>query len=332
MSGAGDDAATGSEAGASSTPRETSGARSTATGRITASTLAAKGQPPGAGRPVPTTLVSRVRPRAAADPHHGRPEHRRGRAGADRSGDRRARRPVRGGRRGAGPGRWPGARRDARPAADRPRLHHLRPARGHRDAAQGLGRRDLGHGPGLRHHRRAQGRLADRDHDVPLGDLRPVLPQAGRGLRRLARRRPGPPRLHRQRDGAEPARPRVRGPVRWGRRPGRTGAAHAGRAGGLVLRRPAADDAGRAVRRPARLRGRARGGRRDDRDGGADRASSPPSGSATSWSSWSAPRGPGAASPCSSRPGSRRTSCRSCRRWPSSATSTTGTRTSTSTP
>ena len=45
------------------------------------------------------------------------------------------------------------------------------------------------------------------------------------------------------------------------------GAAHAGHAGGVLLRRPAADDAGRAVRRPARLRGRPRGRRRDDGHG-----------------------------------------------------------------
>ena len=37
------------------------------------------------------------------------------------------------------------------------------------------------------------------------------------------RRRPGPPRLHGQRDGGEPARPGLRGPVRRRGRPGRTG-------------------------------------------------------------------------------------------------------------
>ena len=40
---------------------------------------------------------------------------------------------------------------------------------------------------------------------------------------------------------------------------------------GLLLRRPAADDAGRALRRPAGLHGRARGDRGDDRDGRPDR-------------------------------------------------------------
>ena len=44
-----------------------------------------------------------------------------------------------------------------------------------------------------------------------------------------------------------------------------------GHARGLLLRRPAADDAGGPVRRPARLHRRPRGGRRDDRDGRADR-------------------------------------------------------------
>ena len=62
-----------------------------------------------------------------------------------------------------------------------------------------------------------------------------------------------------------------RGPVRRRRRPGPPGAAHAGPPRGLLLRRPAADDAGRPVRRPARLRRRPGGGRRDDRDGRPDR-------------------------------------------------------------
>ena len=51
------------------------------------------------------------------------------------------------------------------------------------------------------------GRVAGRDHDVPLRGLRPDQPQAGRGVRRLPRRRPGPARLHGQRDGALAARP-----------------------------------------------------------------------------------------------------------------------------
>ena len=63
-----------------------------------------------------------------------------------------------------------------------------------------------------------------------------------------------------------------------------------GTPGGLLLRRPAADDARGPVRRPARLHRRPRGRRGDDRDGRRGSRSSPPSGSATSWSSWSARR------------------------------------------
>ena len=61
---------------------------------------------------------------------------------------------------------------------------------------------------------------------------------------------------------------------------------------GLLLRRPAADDARRPVRRPARVHRRPRGGRGDDRRWPTGSRSSPPSGSATSWSSWSARRTP----------------------------------------
>ena len=75
----------------------------------------------------------------------------------------------------------------------------------------------------------------------------------------------------RQLDGGAGAGPRVRRPVRRDRRPGRAGAAHPRRARGLLLRRPAADDARRPLRRPAGLRRRARGGRGDDRDGRPDR-------------------------------------------------------------
>ena len=62
----------------------------------------------------------------------------------------------------------------------------------------------------------------------------------------------GPSRLHRERDGGVGARPRVRRPVRRRGRPRAPAAAHARPARGLLLRRPAADAAGRAVRRPAR--------------------------------------------------------------------------------
>ena len=84
-------------------------------------------------------------------------------------------------------------------------------------------------------------------------------------------RRPGPPRLHRQRDGGDRARAGVRGPVRRAGRPGRQGAAHPRTPGGLLRRRPAADDAGCPVRGAARVHRRpgVRGG--DDRHGRAHR-------------------------------------------------------------
>ena len=78
-------------------------------------------------------------------------------AGPDRAGDRRARTAVPGGRPRARAGGWPGARRDARPAPQRPRLHHLGAARADRGPAPRLGRRGLGHGPGVRDHRLPQG-------------------------------------------------------------------------------------------------------------------------------------------------------------------------------
>ena len=135
----------------------------------------------------------------------------------------------------------------------------------------GLGRRDLGHGPRLRDHRVPQGRVDGRGDDVPLGGLRPRLPQAGRRLRRQPRGRPRPARLHRQRDGGAAAGPDRGGPVRRGGRPDAAAAADAGDAAGVVLRRPAADAAGGAVRGPARRDRGARGGRGDDRHGRPDR-------------------------------------------------------------
>ena len=152
----------------------------------------------------------------------------------------------------------------------------------------GLGGRDLGHGPGVRHDRLPQGRLADRDHDVPLG--RPTTPDSRKPEVEYGDSldgRPGPARLHRQRDGGDAARAasswtRTAGWSTW-----RTGCCARPAARGLVLRRPAADDARRPVRRPARLHRRPGGGRGDDRHGRPDRRSSRPSGSATSWSSWS---------------------------------------------
>ena len=122
--------------------------------------------------------------------------------------------------------RWSaaGPRRDARPAAQRPRLHHLGAARRHRAAARAAGPTrswDMGRDFGTIGCRK--GAVAGRDHDVPLRGLRPRLAQAGGRLRRHPRGRPGPPRLHRQRDGGAAAGPRVRGPVRRRGRPGRSG-------------------------------------------------------------------------------------------------------------
>ena len=94
------------------------------------------------------------------------------------------------------------------------------------------------------------------------------LPQAGGRVRHEPGRRPGAPGLHRERDGPGAAGRGVRGPARRADRPGAGGAAHAGHTRVLVHRRPAADDAGGPVRRPARLRGRARGADGDGGDGG----------------------------------------------------------------
>src|SRR5689334_17753035 len=102
-------------------------------------------------------LSHRARP---APPDERGPEPRRAGAAPDRAGDRRARCPLRGGRRGDRAGRRSGARRDAGPAPAGPRLRHLGPSRGHRTAAQGLGRRDLGRRPRVRHDRLPQGRVA----------------------------------------------------------------------------------------------------------------------------------------------------------------------------
>ena len=108
--------------------------------------------------------------------------------------------------------------------------------------------------------------------------------------------------------------------------------ARPGTPGGLVRRRPAADDAGGPVRRPARLHGRARGRRGDDRRWPSGSRSSRPSGSATSWSSWCSAPDPRARARAARRhrPGRAR-AARAARaaRWRS--TSTTSTRTSTST-
>ena len=141
-----------------------------------------------------------------------------------------------------------------------------------RAAARRLGRRDLGHGPRLRHHRLPQGRLARRDHDVPLGGLRPELAQA----RRWTSATPWPAtwcaatsRSTRWRSRCPAATSRTR---TAGSSTSPTGVLRTpGRPEDSLLRRPAADAAGRPVRRPARLHGGPGGGRGDDRDGRPDR-------------------------------------------------------------
>ena len=82
------------------------------------------------------------------------------------------------------------------------------------------------------------------------------LAQARRRVRRRDRGRPVSARLHRERDGARPARPAPRRSVRRCARSRRRSLAHAALAGGVVHRRPAADAARRALRR--RLRAHAR--------------------------------------------------------------------------
>ena len=223
----------------------------------------------------PTTLCLRVRSRrsstAGERSSRRRPTRRRRGARPDRTGPRRAGRTLRQGRARAGPGRRTGPRCDARPPPQRPRLHDVRTPGGDRAPARRLGRRHVGHRAGVRHDRESQGAVPGRDHDVPLGGVRRGLTQAVGRLRRQPRRRPRPSRLHRERDGGTGAVPRVRRPVRRRGRPRAGRAADAGATRGLLLRRPAADDAGRPVRRPARLRGRPGGGRGDDRDGRPDR-------------------------------------------------------------
>ena len=184
-------------------------------------------------------------------------------------------------------GRRAGARRDARPrrtttSTSPPRRGPTRPS-----AAERLGRRDLGHGPRLRHHRlpaRATGRSrsrrtgprattpTSRKPAVDFGDtLAGDLGRRDFTVNAMA---------------VLAAGPRVRRPVRRRGRPRAPRAAHARPARGLLLRRPAADDAGGPVRRPARLHRRPRGGRGDDARWPTGSRSSRPSGSATSWSSW----------------------------------------------
>ena len=115
------------------------------------------------------------------------------------------------------------------------------------------------------------------------------------------------------------------------RGPRARGAADPGHAGGLVLRRPAADDARRPVLRPARLRRRPGGGRGDDRHGRPHRDRLGRAGPRRAGQAGDVRRTRAAAWRCWWRPGWPSGCCPSCRRWRWSATSTTGTRTSTST-
>ena len=212
---------------------------------------------------------------------------------------------VRGGRPRAGAGRRSGARRDARPAAQRPRLHHLRAARARPSGCSTAGPTRSGtwaatSAPSAA--ARATGPVEITTYRSEAYDPASRKPTVDFGD--TLDGRPRPPRLHRQRDGGAAAGPRSSRTRTAAWSTSRSGCCARRAARGLLLRRPAADDAGGAVRRAARLHGRARGGRRDDARWPSGSRSSRPSGSATSWSSWSARRTPGAGWPCSSRPGS----------------------------
>ena len=102
-----------------------------------------------------------------------------------------------------------------------------------------------------------------RDHHLPRRLLRTGLTQAGRCLRAVAGRGRCATRLHRQHPGGlaagvRPDRPLRRGAPTWSRGP-----AHPYRAGGVLLRRSAADDAGGPVRLRAGFRRGSRGARGD---------------------------------------------------------------------
>ena len=131
---------------------------------------------------------------------------------------------------------------------------------GHRAPGQGLGRGHLGHRPRLRHDRlppRASGRSRSRRTAPRPTTRRAASPRCSTATRSSA--------TSRRRDFTVNSMalslpgPAARGPLRWRRRPRAPGAAHAGPPGGLLLRRPAADDAGCPLRRPAGLHRRARG-------------------------------------------------------------------------
>ena len=177
------------------------------------------------------------------------------RAGPGGTRGRRAGRAVRRGRARAGAGRRLGARRAARPARRRPRLRHLRPARAEPSPASRAGPTPSGTsasrsapsalsatGTGSRSRPTAARRTtrSSRKPEVPYGDtLDGDLLRRDFTVNAMAVTLPD----------AE-----LRRPVRRPGRPGRRAAAHPGHAAGVLLRRPAADDAGGPVRRPARLR------------------------------------------------------------------------------
>ena len=127
----------------------------------------------------------------------------------------------------------------------------------HEDPAR-VGRPAVPRRRAVRNGRRAQGRHAVRDHDVPRGGLPEEHRKPSVTFAKDLRDRPVPPRLHDQRDGDPAARGRVRRSVRRGAGPRGEAPRHAARSRGRVQRRPAADAPRRAVRRPARRRRRRR--------------------------------------------------------------------------
>ena len=160
----------------------------------------------------------------------------------------------------AAPGRRLGPRRAARPARRRPRLRHRRPPGADAGAGHGLGRRDLGRPAS------SSAPIGVQERGLRL-EITTFRAEAYDGVTRnpvvaygdsLARR-PAPARLHGQRDGRLAAGTR-RSPTRtagWRDLAARVLRTPAD-AARVVRRRPAADAAGRPVRRPARLHRRRR--------------------------------------------------------------------------
>ena len=242
-------------------------------------------------------------------------------------------RAVRGSRARARAGRRLGPRRAPRPARRRPRLRHRPPAPSRPEPSWTAGptRSGTPASPSARS-APARGRTVSRSRPTAARRTTrtPASPRCTYGDTLVGDLRA--PRLHGQRDGGDAARPDVRRPVRRAGRPGRRSAAHAGHAGGVLLRRPAADDAGGQV--PAQLGFSVDPAVRDadHADGRPDRDRLARSGCSSSSSSSSrAPtRSPRCAS--SSTPGSAEhvlPELPACCGWRS--TSTTGTRTCTST-